>query len=217
MLRTWPVLVAVMCAAGCVRHTQRVQPERELTPAQNSFENAWQASRWALEKYYFTIDQADRRSGTISTGPLTGKQAFEFWRRDAVTWDDTYENTVQTIYRIATVTIKRTGPDGKTFKPEVRVIVGRSDKPTRSTHTLTDVYNLGFVEPLANARTRARKEPGAVDQAVQEAARTGQPVTPAHPYWLTVLGRDEILERDILITIEEAANERSYMGGITAP
>lgn len=208
-------MVLSVMSAGCVHYTLPSQPAAEMTPAQRSFDNVWQASQYVLRKYYFTLDREDRRSGTMTTEAMTGRQILEWWRRDAVTWEDTYESSLHTIYRLATVKIVKN--DAGEFEPTVHVVVGRSNLPKPRVVTLTDAYQMPFVSPMSEANRYRREEEsreGAAGEALEESVRLGKPIEPVLPSWLTVLGRDGLLENSILVDIKDTALKRSYLRGI---
>ncbi|MCE5326086.1 MAG: hypothetical protein ABFD92_11575 [Planctomycetaceae bacterium] len=208
------VLAAVAALGGCGdNYTQPLYIPRELAPAPESFDNWWLASEFVLRKYYFEEDYSDRRTGVMTTVPLTGKHVFEFWRKDAVTWDDAYESTVQTIYRIATISIVKNKTGG--YEPKVTVTVGRSDRTQQSVTTLAGAYGLANEgRSISIHRRRLRPNAGAAQEAIRESQRTNQPIQAAFPDWFCLLGEDELLADSIRMDIVEAAGKRSYIAGI---
>ncbi len=208
------VVLASLAAGGCGDDFRTpIRTPRELAPAPDSFDNCWLASEFVLRKFYFQQDYSDRRTGVMTTAPLTGKQVFEFWRKDAVTWDDAYESTVQTIYRIATVNIVKTKAGA--FEPKVTVTVGRSDKPTQQITTLSGAYGLATEgRSISFHRRRDKPNKGAAEEAIRESERTNKPIQAAYPDWFCELGQDELLADSIRMEIVEAASRRSYVAGI---
>ncbi len=142
----WAIWMVVFVLAGCATYTQPVGPQQQLTPAQQNFENLWQASIDVLEDYYFVLDRRDRRAGVLATELMVGKHWFEFWRRDAVTPYDFVESSIQTVYRVAEVQIAPSESDPGTFEPHVTVYYFRSDAkmyPVTSTSEAYDIYLFG--------------------------------------------------------------------------
>ena len=120
--------LAAGLAAGC-ESGQPLRPAQALQPGAPApalgFEAVWDASRTVLGRYDFPLDRVDRRAGLITTAPITGQYATEFWRRDAATAADLAESTVQTIYRSARVQIE---PVGDGFRPTVTAHTQRSNR-----------------------------------------------------------------------------------------
>ena len=182
-------LAGLLLGVGaCVRHTEPLPSQEDMTPAERDFDNLWRASQYVLKKHHFTIDMRDRRAGLISTEPLLGKHFFEFWRHDSVTNRDTQESTLQTIYRIAVVTISRGPTEHGAYRPKVVVTIGRSNKGKTGIASVTDAYRLQFGKS-----------------------------TKRNPKWLTPLGRDEKLEEKLLYEIDDAAAKRIYLERLELP
>ncbi len=112
----------ILCGCGA-SNTVPVAPKPTLNAEEQAFEAVWEASREVLKTYHWRIDRQDRRTGTITTHPMLGKQAFEFWRKDTTTSNESLTSTVGPIYRTATVTIKKVGK-GR-FTPVVSIITSR--------------------------------------------------------------------------------------------
>lgn len=202
------VFAGLLAGVGaCVRHTEPLRSREDMTPAERNFDNLWHASRYVLRKYHFTIDRQDRRAGLISTEPMTGKHFFEFWRRDTAGRQDTYESTVQTIYRTVTVIISRRGAGD--YTPRVVVTVSRSNLGRTRIVAVSDVYRMSF--PTGKRVGKRGKDATALEAAIEKAAKTGEHIQPVLPEWLTSLGRDEKLEEKILHEIVGTAMKRTYM------
>jgi len=58
-----------------------------------------------LGRMNFTIDKADAKGGYVRTLPLTGAQAFEFWRKDNVGQFNTSEANLQTVRRTVEINV----------------------------------------------------------------------------------------------------------------
>jgi len=133
----------VLCLMGCVAatvltgcHTNFTNPtpaalaaRRELTTAQRSFDAYWRASLEVLRSYEFELDRQDRRAGILTTKPMLGRHFFEVWRRDAVTYYDMTESTLQSIYRAVTVQLVP-GAEAGVYEPKVTVSLQRLNKPS---------------------------------------------------------------------------------------
>lgn len=188
------LLAAGILAVGC-NYTTPTGPPTEMTAAQKDYEAIWQASRSVLHDYYFTLDRQDRRAGIITTLPLVGKQFFEFWRKDAVTNTDLLEDTVQTMYRTATVTITELPDRSGAYQVTVQVAVARSDKPGQPAHVWVP-------SPLED-----EVGDGTAPEVIPPKGATSQPATkPAKVNLYRVsLGRDSLLERKLAQEITAAS------------
>lgn len=198
---------------GSVRYTEPVQSERKMSPADRNYENLWQATLYVLRKYDFTIDRQDRRAGVITTEPLTGKHFFEFWRHDATTSSDKYENTVQTIYRSVCVNLTRSESHADQYTPRVMVTVARSNRGETNIISLSDAYGTGFtsVKSAAEREHYKDKQTEGMKAAVKESVRVGQPLQPVLPAWMTPLGEDKPFAEKLQARITESAMKRTYM------
>lgn len=136
------LLAAMLMPTGCQpKYTQPVLEPAPQTPEQESFQRLWQAGRHVLISYHFNLDRQDPRAGVMTTWPMTGKQFFELWRKDAAGAISTSESTLQTIYRAVRVTI-RPSAGGKGYEPVVEVLVSRSDKPTDGISSTSEAYDM---------------------------------------------------------------------------
>lgn len=184
------VLICVTLAAGgCATHTKPIVSTAKLTGAERNFEALWQASRQILTKYYFQLDRQDRREGIITTTPLTGKQLPEVWRGDAATAYSLAENSIQTIYRTATVLISSKGESGA-YQHAVEVQVARSNRQAVQVSSTSEAYDL-FVMP-GHGRRRDKF-------LLNYGAGAGE--------WMSPLGPDKQLARQIEIEIAAAASK----------
>jgi hypothetical protein len=211
------ILAGLLTSVGaCVRHTEPLRSQGPMTPAERDFDNLWQASRYVLKKYHFTLDIQDRRTGMISTEPMLGKQFFEFWRHDSTTGRDTSESTLQSIYRTAFVTIAPKAMDQQSYKPTVVVTIDRSDMGRTSIVAISDVYRMQFGERVVRQGLDERKDRVRAKQ-IQEAMRTNQKERPVLAEGFKSLGRDEKLEKKIQDEIVDAATSRIYMQKLELP
>jgi len=197
--------LACLCA-GCVNYSRPIAQEAPLTPAQRNFEAVWNASVAVLRDYRFTVAVQDRRDGMIATAPLVGKQWFEFWRKDAARLEDVLENSIQTIYKTATVTIRPDPNDPDKYVAAVRVELARSDKGGRVITDTSEAFSLflptGTLGAWLTGFGRTAEEE-AEETVTGKAGRYR--VNPAT--WRVPIGRDEALERRMAAEIAAAANK----------
>ena len=117
-------VVMLLAACGCfAMHTSPIVPPVEMGPAEKEFQIVWDAASEALVSYRFTVDHRDRRAGLITTDPMGSRHFFEWWRRDKVTASGALENTVQPMYRVVSVHIRKT--DQGKYDPVVSITVSR--------------------------------------------------------------------------------------------
>ena len=123
ILRMIPVVMLLaMCGCYAMHTTPIVQPA-EMGPAEKGFQAVWDAANETLNTYRYTVNQRNRRYGRITTDRLGGRHFFEWWRRDKATATGALENSVQPIYRVVAVDIRKTG-EGE-YKPVVTITVSR--------------------------------------------------------------------------------------------
>ncbi len=106
---TFSTLIAALSLAGCGEPRSEVVLRPLCAPGAGKL-LLMQTAEEVLAEMYFTIDKADHDAGLIRTRPLTGAQYFEFWRSDNSHPYDTLEASIQTIRRVAELTVSdRTG------------------------------------------------------------------------------------------------------------
>ncbi|HOF19550.1 MAG TPA: hypothetical protein PK082_11620 [Phycisphaerae bacterium] len=192
------LLAATLAAAGCANYTEPVVAPGAMTPAERNFEAAWLAAREVLGRYDFQIDREDRRSGTITTLPMTGKHWWEFWRKDAATRRDLIESTLQTIYRQAKVSIRPAGADG--YQVSVEVQAYRSNLQELQVTNTSEAYDL-FTLP---GEEKERKK-----HLLEYVRDDDQGGAQDRREWMTPLGRDAGLEAKLAADIRAAAGRRA--------
>ena len=133
MRPTQVILVVVLAVlAGCSpQYTKPAVAMQPKTEAELNFEAYWRATLGVLRDKKFKISLQDRRRGVITTEPLVAKQFFEFWRHDAATSYDLVEGTLQTVYIVATVSLKRADDSQAEYALAVSVDRIRSDQIER--------------------------------------------------------------------------------------
>jgi hypothetical protein len=116
-----------------------------------------------LREHDYAPRRVDRVSGVIAAGPTTGKQWFEFWRRDVLGPYHELESSLHTVRRIVHVEIDRADPasasDGGLCNVIVEVEKSRYSAPQRQVTTASGalaIYSerLPTREGLRNARER---------------------------------------------------------------
>jgi len=186
--------LAVGWLGGC--QVEPAPARSDAATADESFNAVWDAATEVLREYRFAIDRADRRAGVISTFPLLGRHWFEFWRADAARPGDVLEGSLHTIYRQATVTIRRadspaaTAPALGDYLAGVEVRASRSDRPAAQVTSTSEAFEM-FLRPEKMVRGV-----GAGESAEVAAAR---PVD---------LGRDENLEQILRVRINSLAAKK---------
>ncbi|NQU75866.1 MAG: hypothetical protein HQ546_06080 [Planctomycetes bacterium] len=149
------VLVASF-VLGCTGRGGSVISTPPASPAQANFDAAWEASLDVLGDYQFRVDRLDRREMLITTFPMTGKSWFELARKDAATFRDALESSLQTIYR--TVEVRFVPAEADTYQVKVRVAVSRANRPTIQITNTSEAYKLFSMSPET-------REPGSYTQA----------------------------------------------------
>jgi hypothetical protein len=91
--------------AGC--GTEQTQPSEPVCLSGVQEGKVMTEAQDVLERMNFVIDKADAGHGYIRTQPLTGAQAFEFWRKDNVGRFNTSEANLQTIRRTVEINLYR--------------------------------------------------------------------------------------------------------------
>jgi len=99
-------LAALLFAAGCAGQEQLSATEPICISGSTKTKAMW-ASEIALGKMHFTLDKSDAEQGLIRTNPLSGAQFFEFWRDDNVGAFNTAEANLNSIRRIAELSISQ--------------------------------------------------------------------------------------------------------------
>lgn len=140
------LLAAALCC-GCTARSPIGWPDRQMTSLERQFEAAWIATQLVLRDYGFTLDRVDRRATLITTEPLAGRHFFEVWRKDTVSTDDLAESSLHKIYRSVEVRIAPSQEKPGTYRPQVKVVVGRAVAGPKRTITTADAYGM-FRQPL---------------------------------------------------------------------
>jgi hypothetical protein len=186
------------CTAGCEPgYTHKLVPDQKLTPVERNYQAVWDAACRVLDDYYFKLDRQDRRAGVITTYPLTGKQWFEFWRKDAVGDEELLENALHTIYRVVKVRITPTADDASRFIASVEVEVFRSNRANPSEGSFSAALSM-----IAGANYSERNMPEGQPEGYLM-NETGKAVI--EKYALTDLGRDHALEQQLASRINASS------------
>jgi len=135
----------------------------------------------ALGEMHFSIEKSDSEQGLIRTRPLAGAQFFEFWRKDNIGSFNKAEANLHSIRRIAEIDMSR---------EEGRLCVGCN----------VSVQRLNLPERLLRGRGQSYEMLSVSGPSVQKLeldAEQRKLMT-----WVD-LGRDELLETEILKRIEK--------------
>lgn len=124
----------------------------------------------------FTIDRTDYRDGLITTRPQISPQFFEFWHRDAGSFTDVIQSSLQTIRRTIRFELSRSEDGLFTARPKVLV-----EKLSIVQRRITSVAQYRYVfSPLSTDATFTTSEGKSVPTR----------------YWYAI-GRDEAMERQL--------------------
>ena len=167
---------------GCATTTGlRATSENPVLVPSTDFEVVWKAAVVAVDEY-FTIATENRQQRKITTEPKTGATLLEPWEGDSVGLHERLESTLQSIRRLAIVTVEPAAT-GQGWAVRVEVYKQLEDliQPDRQAIGRA-VFNNQF--PL----NRSREVVGPVQ---------------APPYWID-RGRDPKLEQAILAKIRAA-------------
>lgn len=134
-----------------------------------------------LSQMHFVIDKYDTASGYIRTRPLTGAQAFEFWRKDNIGRFNTAEANLHTIRRIVEMDITENA--GRLCIAPT-VTVERMSLPTKDVD-----------RPLSMSSVFTRTRGSMQELGLESQQRAGME-------WIE-LGRDSKLESDILRRLDK--------------
>ncbi len=199
------VIAALLAWAGCERNfSTPILNQPALTPEQREFDVVWNASLDTLRKYGFNVDVQDARRGVITTTPMLGQYLTEFWRKDAVTTTALWENSVQTIYRTAKVTIKQR--DNDKYAVAVEIHIYRSDRKTRTINSTGEAYDM-FLTPGRRVDER--------DLLVNRTAEEDTAAAAANKY-LVHLGRDKAFENKLDADITTLAAQKAQQAAATS-
>lgn len=155
-----------LCGAGCgwlsFNVGDNISPAAPVS-ADPNFNALWDSSLQVLRDYHFSVDRTSPREGVITTFPLLSRQWFEFWRHDAVGLGDMIEDSVQTIYRQAKVSIHPVetatqAPAVGRYYLTVEVNIIRSDLADAQVHSTAEAHSL-FLHPESVHRGFADVQP----------------------------------------------------------
>jgi hypothetical protein len=93
----------VISLAGC--GSEQAQPSEPICLSAVQIGTVMTEAEDVLTRMNFTIDKSDTEHGYIRTQPLTGAQAFEFWRKDNVGQFNTAEANLQTVRRTVEINV----------------------------------------------------------------------------------------------------------------
>lgn len=96
--------VVLTTLAGCGGQV-RVEPSEQLCMGYVKKVQLMEVCEDILAKMQFVIEKYDVENGFIKTRPLSGAQAFEFWRSDNAGLFNAAESNIQSIQRSVTINI----------------------------------------------------------------------------------------------------------------
>ena len=124
-IKVWvpSVVLAILgfMSVGCATLSgMRTVSENPLVVPSGDFETVWNASVVAVDEY-FDIASERREQRKIVTNPKTGATLLEPWEGDSVGFQERLESSLQSIRRIAIVTVDpATNGQGWAVRVEVR-------------------------------------------------------------------------------------------------
>ena len=166
--------------AGCATVPGlRTTSENPLIVPSSDFETVWKASVISVDEY-FDIASERREQRKIVTQPKTGATLFEPWEGDSVGFYERLESSVQSIRRLAIVTVDP-APSGQGWAVRVEVYKELED----------------LLQPDRQMAGRA------VFNNIQTVNRSREVIGPVQiaPYWIP-RGRDTKLEQAIIAKIK---------------
>ena len=196
---------AAVGATGCLQHTRPVVAEAvPQTKGEQNFQALWLASQEVLREYRFTIDRMDRRAGLITTQPLTGRQFFEPWRKDAVNREALKDSSIKTLLRTAVVKIHPTGPGSDQYELTVEVTVAKPSATPQEIHSRGDAYDMFILPSEEEDEERA---PTVLGYEYQQPGEEEEPPAAEQPSY-----QDPELAKQIAEEILSAAARRVALG-----
>jgi len=175
---------------------QLYEPAPTRSPQSGNFEKLWTASEDATRDLLFVLDRRDRRSGVITTLPLTAAQWFEPWRQDNQTIGDVGVSSLSTLRRTVRLEFTRAGDqENLAWSVSPKVLVERQAR-VENRLTSSTQYRAAFRTSVANSALAAAS--ASRGNAMQDA---DEPVA-GSSYWYPV-ARDAALEREIARRIEQ--------------
>ena len=167
--------VLALAAAGCA---ERVRLDNPLLLRGADADMTENVARRILQDLRFEIEYPEASKGRIATRGLTGASWFEFWREDTLGTDQRIESSLHTTRRRVTVAITPVASGSEVF---VQVTKERLTAPNLGPESIGQAYSL---YDFQISKMYERDE-----------------IAPTHYKWLDV-GRDELLEQDILARLE---------------
>jgi hypothetical protein len=182
--------MVVMVFGGCAKQQQSETVE-QICVGNLDKARAMQIAEDVLEEMRFSIEKSDIEQGFIRTKPLPGTQFFEFWRKDSIGNFNWAESNLQSIRRIVEMDVSQeVNSTGSPQKGQLciscDVSVQRLNLPERLLHSIRSYDVFSQSSDPVRQKLRLDKE--------QKVLMT----------WVD-LGRDELLETEILKRIENKA------------
>lgn len=172
---------AVLWVLGGCGEQQQFEAVKQICVGDLDKARAMQMAEDVLGEMHFSIEKSDSEQGLIKTRPLSGAQFFEFWRKDSIGTFNQAEANLHSIRRIVEMNVSQ---------EEGRLCVGCN----------VNVQRLNLPERLLRGRGRSYEMfsmSGPMQQRLKLDAQQRRLMT-----WVD-LGRDELLETEILKRIEK--------------
>ena len=179
-LRAFALVACALMLAGCGQ-TVKHDPLGQITVTSDRKLEAMKIAEDVLARMHFAIEKADLESGYIRTRPLPGAQFFEFWRTDSIGADNYLQANLHTIRRTVELDISQRGRE---MHINCEVQVQRLSLPEHEITGSAGAYELF-----------SRSRPSLQRLQLHPEQRRGM-------VWID-LGRDELLETEILTQIQE--------------
>jgi hypothetical protein len=139
---------AAFGSTGCASFFPAAAVTNPLTVPSADRETVWMACVTTLDDY-FDIASENRLQGKIITEPKVGATILEPWYGDSVGFNERLESTLQTIRRIAIITVNPTATGTFAVNVEVRKELEDLTRPEKQNATRA-VFNNEF--PVNRAR-----------------------------------------------------------------
>ena len=167
------ILIALLPLSGCAMMPPQPISNPVFIPA-NDQNELWERTVDMLHAYQFPVDRENRLDGLIETDYKVGAGLLEPWHRDAITFGDRVQGSLQPIRRKAHISLI---PAQGGYLVDLEVLKEREDKGRA-------------VVRAARSATFMNSRPMQRDLDVV--------VGPSSPRGWTLLGRDQNLEQSML-------------------
>lgn len=133
--------LAMLCLAGCQAPRAADDPTQIMLHVVDR-DVFLDRALTTLREHDFQPRELDRERGVAVAGPTTGKQWFEFWRRDVRGAYEQLEASLHTIRREVTLRLESAGAAQETYKLTVQVDKARFSSPERQVTTASGALGI---------------------------------------------------------------------------